>query len=171
MRRVLVLGPPGAGKSTLALQLGAKLGLPVHHLDHVFFRPGWVQVPLQDFTAEVGRIAAGQSWVIDGNYMAALEPHLRTADTVIYLDLPPWITVRRILRRTLNTYGHTRPDGPVDCPERVDLGFIKYSWNFNRDERATNLKFIDDFAGGKVILRDTAAIKRFVDTQPMVALS
>lgn len=170
MRRVLVLGPPGAGKSTLALRLGARLGLPVYHLDHASFRPGWVQVPVGDFTAEVGRLAAEPSWIIDGNFLEVIEPHLRAADTVIYLDLPPWITVLRILRRTLNTYGKTRPDGPVGCPERVDLGFLKYSWTFNRVERAKNLGFVDAFAGGKLILRDAASVKRFLDAQPKVAL-
>ncbi|MDE8345018.1 MAG: hypothetical protein POH28_02405 [Acidocella sp.] len=167
MRRVLVLGPPGAGKSTLALALGARLGLPVHHLDHVFFRPGWVQVPMAEFAAEVGRLAAGPGWVIDGIFLDVLEPHLRAADTVIYLDLPPWVTLFRILRRTLNTYGQTRPDGPVGCPERVDLGFLRYAMRFNARERGKILRFVESFNAGARVLRGQAAIRRFLAAQPM----
>src|SRR5690242_18316375 len=80
MQRVVVMGPPGSGKSTLARNLGARFGLPVFHLDQVYWRPGWIEAPAEVFGAEVERIAGLSAWVIDGNYPDAIAPRLRAAD-------------------------------------------------------------------------------------------
>ena len=79
----MVMGPPGAGKSTLARQLGAFFGLPVFHLDQVWWRPGWIEAPPDAFRADVERIAALPAWVIDGNFTATIVPRLCAADTLI----------------------------------------------------------------------------------------
>ncbi len=105
MRRILVMGPPGSGKSTLARRLGAEHGLPVFHLDQAFWQPGWIETPAEEFRTEVERIATLPAWVIDGNYTAStLDPRFRAADTVIYLDVPSWLCVLRILWRTTTQY-------------------------------------------------------------------
>ncbi len=101
MRRIVVMGPPGSGKSTLARRLGARYGLPVFHLDQAYWQPGWVETPPAAFRAEIARIAALPAWVIDGNYTATIEPRFRAADTVIYLDVPSWLSMLRIMWRTL----------------------------------------------------------------------
>jgi len=101
MRRVVVIGPPGSGKSTLARSLGVACGLPVLHLDHAYWRPGWVRAPAEAFRAEVGRIAALPAWVIDGNTGGTLAPRLARADAVVFLDLPLRLTLPRVLRRAL----------------------------------------------------------------------
>ncbi len=118
MRRVIVMGPPGSGKSTLARYLGARHDLPVLHLGHAYRRPGWVPAPPEAFRAEVKRIAALPAWVVDGNYGATLAPRLTRADTIVFLDLPPWITLPRVLRRALIgvIVGRTQAPG---CRERI----------------------------------------------------
>lgn len=121
MRRILVMGPPGSGKSTVARRLGAQHGLPIFHLDQAFWQPGWIETPADDFRAEVERIAALPAWVIDGNYTGStLEPRFRTADTIVYLDVPSWLCVLRILWRTASSYGRVRADSAPGCPERLD---------------------------------------------------
>ncbi|GJE17123.1 hypothetical protein AIGOOFII_1835 [Methylobacterium marchantiae] len=110
MRRVIVMGPPGSGKSTLARRLGAARGLPVFHLDQVYFRPGWEPVPDLEFRAEVERLAALSRWVIDGNDTGVIGPRFEAADTLVYLDLPGWPTMSRVIRRLMVSYGRARPD-------------------------------------------------------------
>ena len=161
MRRVIVMGPPGSGKSTLARRLGARHGLPVFHLDGAFWRPGWTPAPAEAFRAEVERIAGLPAWVVDGNYTDTVAPRLRAADTLVYLDDPPWVTLPRIARRTVATYGRNRPDLAPGCPERLDLPFLRFAWSWNRIRRARHLALAAGFSGRTEILRGRAERRAF----------
>ena len=152
MQRIIVMGPPGSGKSTLARCLGAQHGLPVFHLDQVWWRPGWIEAPPSEFRAEVERIAALPAWVIDGNYTGTLGPRLLAADTLIYLDVPRWLCLFRILRRTLANHGQVRPDLAPGCPERLDPAFLRFAWSWNGIRRQRNLAVVGGFAGRKAVL-------------------
>ena len=163
LRRVVVIGPPGSGKSTLARRLGERLGLPVFHLDQAFWRPGWVMAPPEEFRAEVMRIAAMPEWVVDGNYVDTIAPRLRAADAVIYLDVPAWVSVWRILRRSLASYGRVRADAAPGCPERLDMEFLQFAWTFNRTRRLRNLAIVAGFAGRVAVLPDIAAVEALLD--------
>lgn len=88
--RVFVYGPPGAGKTTLALALGRRWGVPVHHLDRVFFHRGGAPVEWDVGAAETARLAAGEAWVIEGNHSAALEVVAARAQRVAVLRLGRW---------------------------------------------------------------------------------
>ena len=156
MRRVVVMGPPGSGKSTLARRIGAQHGLPVFHLDQAYWQPGWVETPKAQFQAEVARLAALPAWVIDGNYVDTIAPRFRSADTVIYLDIPSWLSVLRVAGRTLAGYGRVRPDSAGGCPERLDLEFLRFAWSWNRIRRARNLLLVERFAGRRLVLRSRA---------------
>ncbi len=153
MQRVIILGPPGSGKSTLARRIGTQHGLPVFHLDQAYWQPGWAMTPAAAFRMEVERIAAGPAWVIDGNFTATLEPRLRAADTVIYLDVPAWVSVLRIARRTLANYGRVRADAAPGCAERVDLAFLRFAWAWNRTWREQTLAEIRGFSGRLIIVQ------------------
>lgn len=161
MRRILVMGPPGSGKSTLARRLGAERGLPVFHLDQAFWQPGWIETPAGDFRAEVARIAALPAWVIDGNYTAStLEPRFSAADTMVYLDVPSWLCVLRILWRIASSYGRVRADSAPGCPERLDWGFVRYAWEWNRVRRQRNLALARSFPGRTIVLRPPMAARK-----------
>lgn len=147
MERIVVMGPPGSGKSTLARALGAQRGLPVFHLDQAFWRPGWVEAPAEAFRAEVERIAASPRWVIDGNYTGTLACRLQRADMVVFLEAPSWLSLLRVLRRTAVGYGRVRPDAAPGCPERLDLGFLRFVWRWNRERRERMVASLAGFAG------------------------
>src|SRR4051812_13992982 len=110
MRRVMVVGCAGAGKSTLARKLGALLNLPVVHLDRHFWRPGWQLPDMSEWRAHADELAAQPAWIIDGNYSNTYETRMARADTLVWLDLPRAVCIRRVLLRTLTGYGWSRPD-------------------------------------------------------------
>src|SRR5271166_611162 len=161
MQRVLVMGPPGSGKSTLARNLGARFGLPVFHLDQIYWRPGWIEAPAEVFGAEVERIAGLPAWVIDGNYTNTIASRLRAADTVVYLDVPAWLFMLRIAWRILINYGRIRADAAPGCPEWLDPTFLRFAWSWNRTQRGRNLALVESFRGHKIILRTRIDRHRF----------
>lgn len=158
MRRVMIMGPPGSGKSTLARKLGARLGLPVIHLDQIFWRPGWIESPADAFRAEIDRIAARPAWIIEGNYTVTADSRLARADTLVYLDVPAWLSLTRILRRIVTTHGRTRVDLTPGCPERLDLAFLRFTWTWNRLRRDRHLAMAAAFDGRTAIFRGRTGI-------------
>ena len=145
MRRVMVIGCPGAGKTTLAHRLARQLGLPVVCLDLHFWRPGW-QIPDTGIWREqVTALAALPEWVMDGNYSSTYDVRMARADSLVWLDYPRHVCVRRVLLRTLRDYGRTRPDLPEGCPERLDLAFLRYVWGFPRKHRPRIVAGIEQF--------------------------
>ena len=101
MRRVVVVGPGAAGKSTLARALGAATGIPVTELDQVFWRPGPEPAKKQEWAAAQAALTARHAWILDGDLgpYDVIEIRLRAADTVVFLDFPvarcAWRAVRR----------------------------------------------------------------------------
>ena len=86
MDRIMIIGCGGSGKSTLAQQLGQKLGLPVIHLDKLFWTPGWVSIPKEEFDRVHVDAVSKEKWIIDGNFDRTIPVRLKRCDTVIYLD-------------------------------------------------------------------------------------
>ncbi|MGH7721558.1 MAG: adenylate kinase [Candidatus Dormibacteria bacterium] len=101
MKRVSVVGNSGSGKSALAARLARQLGVPHVELDSIFHLAGWEQRPEPEFRDLVLAAARADGWVIDGNYHAVRELVWERADTVVWLDLPRHIVMRRIIWRTL----------------------------------------------------------------------
>ncbi len=132
----MIIGGPGSGKSTLARSLGARLGLPVTHIDQLNFGPGWIEVDRAQRDANLRAIIANSRWIIDGNYSSTADDRMARADTLIWLDVPIWRRLWRVAARTWRYYGQSRPDLAEGCPERVSLDFIQYILTSNRRQRA-----------------------------------
>ncbi len=165
MQRIVIVGRSGSGKSTLARALGECLGLPVTHLDALYWQPGWQPTPDRPaFDARVLEIVAGERWIIDGGYTSTLPQRLRRADTVVVMMAPLWLCLRRVLWR-LVAYrgGRTRPDMAPGCPEKVDLEFLGYILSFRRKSLPEiEAKIAAHFAGEPVRLWRPSAIAAFV---------
>ncbi|MBD9240274.1 MAG: hypothetical protein EGQ57_07150 [Alphaproteobacteria bacterium] len=100
-RRICILGNSGAGKSTLAAALGDVSGLPVVHLDRIFWKPGWIEAPEAEVRAAMTAAAENDAWIIDGNFKKTLPQRLEKADLVIYIDYNPIFCLWRVLWRML----------------------------------------------------------------------
>lgn len=132
MKRVIVIGCCGSGKSTLSRNLGERLDLPVHHLDRLFWLPGWVQQERAVYLAGIAQILEGDRWIIDGNATSTLADRIAKCDTVIYLDFPRYLSFWGIIRRRFSR--QPRPDMTEGCPERFDWPFYRYIWTFRKKQ-------------------------------------
>jgi len=135
MKRIIVIGCCGSGKSTLSRKLSPLLGLPVVHLDQLFWREGWVSVGREEFRTLLDKELEKERWIIDGNFSNTLDVRLERCDTVIYIDLPAVVCLFRVLKRVFGSYGTVRPDMSEGCPERLDIPFLFYTLSFNRKNR------------------------------------
>ena len=163
MERILIIGCGGAGKSTLARQLGEKTGLPVVHLDQLFWYPGWVESTKDEIDAKIMEELGKPRWIMDGNYNRTLPLRLEKCDTVIYLDFSRFACLFGVLKRVLTTYGTVRPDMAEGCPERFDLDFLKWLCNFNKTKREKYYRLLNETDGiEKIVLKNRRMVKRFL---------
>ena len=132
MRRILIIGSNGAGKSTFSFQLAEKLNLPLVHIDQIYWRGSWDVTPEDEFDRVVRAEAEKPAWIIEGNNIRSLPRRLERADTVFWFEFPPPLCVLNILRRERKYRGKVRPDMPDQCVSRWDLDFLKMVWAFNR---------------------------------------
>ena len=165
MERILIIGCGGAGKSTLARQLGQKLGLPVVHLDRLFWKPGWVEESQEDFDRKLAAELERPQWIIDGNFNRTLPQRIAKCDTIIYLDFSRMACLLGVLKRVVTTYGTVRPDMGEGCPERFDLEFLQWVWNFNRNHRENYYRLLNETEGVEtIVLKNRRMVKRFLAT-------
>ncbi|HEY3416972.1 MAG TPA: DNA topology modulation protein [Armatimonadota bacterium] len=152
-QRIMIIGSGGAGKSTLARQLGDTLGVPVIHLDAEYWRPGWVETPKEEWRRIVESLAQRERWIIDGNYGGTLPVRMAAADTIILLDYPWPLCLWRVLIRILRYHGRSRPDIGPGCPERFDWEFIKWICiDFPRRSQVRTLQLLEQHGEGKQII-------------------
>ncbi|WP_158879511.1 DNA topology modulation protein FlaR [Amycolatopsis anabasis] len=143
MRRIAVIGCGGAGKSTFSRRLGEILGLPVTHLDRLFWRPGWVPTERAEWRRIQRGLVAADRWILDGNYGGTMDIRLAAADTVILLDFPRRTCLRRALRRTIR--GGEQAPG---CPERFDPEFLRWIWTWPHAGRRRMFAHLAEHGGG-----------------------
>ena len=135
MKRVVVIGSGGSGKSTFSRELGQITGLPVVHLDKLFWHPNWTRTPEDEWHEIVRRECQAPEWIMDGNFGGTRRIRMQAADTVILLDLPRWLCMYRILKRTILYRRGSRPDMADGCSERFDPEFILWVWNYPNQGR------------------------------------
>ena len=148
-QRIMIVGCSGSGKSTLARKLAEATGLPLVHLDRLWWREGWQHISREEFDVLLRAEVEKDQWIIDGNFDRTMDIRLEKCDAVIFFDLPRMVCIMSVIKRVISSYGRTRPDMGSGCPERFDLSFLKFVWNFNRDKRGKCLSRIA--ASGKTL--------------------
>jgi adenylate kinase family enzyme len=166
MKRVLVIGSGGAGKSTFARRLGELLDLEVKHLDKLYWRAGWQETAKDEWLDTVMQLAAEESWIMDGNYGGTLEVRVKHSDTIIFLDMPRLLCLWRITKRRVLYTGRSRPDMAEGCPEQLSWEFVRWVWDYSRTSRPKVLKLLRENSETKKIvwLRSRADVERFLET-------
>ena len=163
MERIIIIGCGGAGKSTLARQLGEKTGLPVVHLDKLFWKPGWVEMERDAFDALLRRELAKDKWIMDGNFNRTMPERIARCDTIIYLDFNRVTCLLGVMKRILMTYGTVRPDMGEGCPERIDFEFLKWVWDFNKNKREKYYKLLNETEGVQtIVLKNRTMVRKFL---------
>ena len=162
----MIIGCGGAGKSTLARKLGEKTGLPVVHLDQIWWAPGhWQHIEKPEFDEKLAGELKKPRWILDGNFNRTIEARLEACDTVIYLDYPRLVCIKNWLGRVLKNWGHHRPDMTEGCTEWIDPEFVKWIWNFNKNNRSRYYDLLNHAEGKTVIiLKSRRQTRKFLES-------
>lgn len=147
MRRVLVIGCPGSGKSVFSRKLAESTGLPVHHLDMLYWNADQTTVPQEAFLCRLNAILRQDAWIIDGNYASTLEQRLERCDTVFLLDYPVETCIDGVLRR-MNA---PRPDIPW-VETKFDPEFMDFIRSFPEATLPGMMELLKRYSEKKLIV-------------------
>lgn len=121
MDKIVIIGSPGSGKSTLARKLGRKLQIQVIHLDRLFWNPDWKEKPRNARIGILKERVSKRQWIIEGTYLDSSEPRLEAADTIIFLDIPFYVCLQRIIKQHFNCQRNYRHDLKEGCKDELNL--------------------------------------------------
>ncbi len=147
MKRIMIIGCPGSGKSTFARALAAKTGLPLYYLDMMYWNPDRTTKPKEEFRAALRETVALPEWIIDGNYGSTLEVRMEACDTVIFLDYPVEVCIAGVEERR----GKPRPDMPWIETE-PDLEFIEFIKKYNEESRPKVIELLEKYKEKNIII-------------------
>ena len=145
--RILILGCPGSGKSTFARALAARTGLPLVHLDTVWWRADGTHIPREEFDRALDGLLRGEQWIMDGNYRRTMEVRLRAADTAIFLDYPESVCMDGIRARV----DQMRPDIPW-TESTLDPELVALVQNYARDDRPALLSLLQKYPDKQALI-------------------
>ena len=148
MERILIIGCPGSGKSTFARALHRMTGLPLHHLDMMYWNADRTTVAEDIFIGQLCDILKHPQWIIDGNYGSTMELRLKAADTVFFLDLPTEVCLLGIEERK----GKPRSDMPWIEHEQSDEEFISFIKEYNTSSRQRVLQLLEQYRDRNIVI-------------------
>ena len=162
MEKIVIIGSPGAGKSTFARHLGRMLHINVVHLDRIFWQPGWKEKPREKRIDILQKIVREKQWIIEGTYLGSSEPRLDAADTIICLDTATKLCFGRIIKRYLN-HGRVGRDIPEGCHDKLNLIRITKVLIFPLQDRRTLKQKLLKYKSKQIIwLRSVQEVEDFL---------
>jgi adenylate kinase family enzyme len=138
MRRIVILGTAGSGKSTFARKLGERLGIPVVHLDALRWEPGWKALTMEAFRSRLAEAIRGDAWITDGNYaIATFDLRMPRADLVIWVERPRLQCAWRVMKRAIKTQFSSKERLADGCKENIGQLWdrLRFIARFNRVNR------------------------------------
>lgn len=165
MKKILIIGNTGAGKTTFALKLSEKLNLPLVHLDRLFWCGSWEHRSKEEFDALLGTELEKPRWIIDGNFNRTLPKRLEFCDTVFFFDFSPFACLWGVTKRVLQNYGKSRHDMGGDCPERFDKHKIELYKNilkYNKNNRARYYEMLKNSNAEVIVFKKRKDVKRYL---------
>ncbi len=163
MKKVIVIGSPGAGKSTFAKELSRKTELPLYHLDQIWWRENWTHISREEFDAIHQNILTQNQWIVDGDYSRTRAARIDACDTVFYLRYPRIVCFFSAMKRALKNRGKSRSDMANGCVEEFDREFRRYIWNFDKTRGKDIRKALSSCNADIHIFRSRKEAKRYLD--------
>ena len=149
MKKVIVIGCSGSGKSVFSRSFSAISGLTLYHLDNIWWREDGTNITRDEFDARLGEILDRDEWIIDGNYQRTMERRMKACDTVIFFDLPVEVCLDGIRARK----GKSRPDMPwKDAPEDDDEAFMEFIRGYNENNRPRVVALLEKYSDKDIIV-------------------
>lgn len=151
MKRILVIGCPGSGKSYFSRALAEKLGLPLVHLDLLNWNADGTNVEREVFDKRLADVLARDEWIIDGNYGRTMESRMERCDAIFFLDFPTEVCLNGVRERK----GKPRPDMPFDPPDSDDEEFMEFIRRYSEESRLKVLELLEKYSDREtVVFRD-----------------
>ena len=149
MKKAIIIGCPGSGKSTFARKLRDISDLPLYHLDMIYWTPDRTIIPKEEFLEILSEILAQEQWIIDGNYASTMEWRMKCCDTIIFLDYPPEVCLAGAKERK----GRARPDLPwIETEDSDDGELMEYIRKFHEGHRPTILQLLEKYSEKNIIV-------------------
>ena len=147
MKRIIVIGCPGSGKSTFSVKLCERTKLPLYHLDLMYWNADKTTVSKEVFRARLEEVLSGDEWIVDGNYSSTMQMRIQACDTVFFLDYPVGVCLAGVSERR----GVPRRDMPwVETEE--DGEFLEFVKSFEREQRPRILELLAQHADKNIII-------------------
>lgn len=164
MKKIIIIGSPGAGKSTLSRELSSILSIDLYHMDKLFWKPDWVSVSREELEEKLSQVVNKDSWIIDGNYLNTMDMRIERADTIIFLDYPLWLCLWGVFKRRFEYSKKTRPDITEGCKENLNFEFLKFVVNFSRNQRKEVYEKLENLNNEKTIyiFKNRKSLKSFL---------
>ena len=150
--RIIILGCPGSGKSTLAGELHRRSGLPLYHLDRLWWNADRTHISREEFDSRLQTMLQGEKWIIDGDYSRTYEPRFAACDTVIFLDYDTEACMAGIMARV----GQDRPDMPW-TERRLDPGLVALVRSYRAENRPKVYSLIEKYPGRRLLVFQSRA--------------
>ena len=152
MKKVIVIGCPGSGKSWFSRALHDKTGIPLYHLDLMYWRADRTTVDKVVFRERLRSTIEKEEWIIDGNYGSTMEMRMEACDTVFFLDYPVEVCLSGMEERR----GKPRPDMPW-VEDEVDEEFIAFIKNYSTDSRPKVMELLGRYSDKNIVIFKTRA--------------
>ena len=150
--KIIITGCCGSGKSTLSRKLADRTGLPLYHLDMIWWRPDETHIPREEFDRILGELTAGERWIIEGDYSRTYELQLRACDTLIFLDYDEQTCMTGLRQRV----GQKRSDIPW-VEQRLEQELVDMVFSYRQDKRPKLLALLAQYPEKRVIVFHTRA--------------